>query len=451
MDTNITDTTSTTAGTNTSSSTTTAIVAPATAPVMSTQVSTFQFSVEPFNQTATKWSRWVKRLEGAYKVFKIPEEMKLPYLLHYMGSEAYDTLCDKLAPEVPEDKSYEDTVKLMDNFYNPAPLEIAEIFRFQSKRQAEGESIQEYLHSLQKLAINCNFSTYLKSAIRNQFVFGLQSKRIQARLLETKGLDLDRAVEIAASMETSEKDSNQFSHNNNYNRASINVLNAKAKSSHKNTNTSKFNDNNTVNNHSSSPNNTSTMSNNPNRACYRCGDTSHLADKCNKKHLICNFCKNVGHIQKVCLKAQQNSHRQVNSVNSAQEVLEVNAGNCKDKFFINLKVNGNILNFEIDSGAAVTIINKNIFEKYFPALQLQKSDVKLTTYCKNNLNVLGLVSVEVEHQELKHTLKLYVVDGDGYSLVGREWIHALEINLHQNMETSCRPNTANWGIYSISK
>uniref|UniRef100_A0A6P7GNN2 Uncharacterized protein LOC114344610 isoform X1 n=1 Tax=Diabrotica virgifera virgifera TaxID=50390 RepID=A0A6P7GNN2_DIAVI len=193
------------------------------------------------------------------------------------------------------------------------------------------------------------------------------------------------------------------------------------------------------------------MSNNRNRACYRCGDTSHLADKCNKKHLICNFCKNVGHIQKVCLKAQQNSHRQVNSVNSAQEVLEVNAGNCKDNFFINLKVNGNILNFETDSGAAVTIINKNIFEKYFPALQLQKSDVKLTTYCKNNLNVLGLVSVEVEHQELKHTLKLYVVDGDGYSLVGREWIHALEINLHQNMETSCRPNTANWGIYSISK
>uniref|UniRef100_A0A6P7GFG5 Uncharacterized protein LOC114337492 n=1 Tax=Diabrotica virgifera virgifera TaxID=50390 RepID=A0A6P7GFG5_DIAVI len=85
------------------------------------------------------------------------------------------------------------------------------------------------------------------------------------------------------------------------------------------------------------------------------------------------------------------------------------------------------------SGAAVTIINKNIFEKYFPVLQLQKSDVKLTTYCKNNLNVLGLVSVEVEHQELKHTLKLYVVDGDGYSLVGREWIHALEINLHQMM------------------
>ncbi|XP_072389574.1 uncharacterized protein [Diabrotica undecimpunctata] len=173
---------------------------------MSTQVSTFQFSVESFNQSATKWSRWVKRLEGAYKVFKIPDEMRLPYLLHYMGSEAYDTLGDKLAPEVPEDKSYDDIVNLMDNFYNPAPLEIAEIFRFQSKRQAEEETIQEYLYSLQKLSINCNFSTYLKSAIRNQFVFGLRSKRIQARLLESKGLDLDRAVEIATSMEASEKD-----------------------------------------------------------------------------------------------------------------------------------------------------------------------------------------------------------------------------------------------------
>ncbi|XP_072388362.1 uncharacterized protein [Diabrotica undecimpunctata] len=199
---------------------------------MSTQVSTFQFSVESFNQSATKWSRWVKRLEGAYKVFKIPDEMRLPYLLHYMGSEAYDTLCDKLAPEVPEDKSYDDIVNLMDNFYNPAPLEIAEIFRFQSKRQAEGE--QEYLHSLQKLSINCNFSTYLKTAIRNQFVFGLRSKRIQARLLESKGLDLDRTVEIATSMEASEKDSNQFFHNQNYNNSSVNILNTKARSANNN-------------------------------------------------------------------------------------------------------------------------------------------------------------------------------------------------------------------------
>nr|CAH7748123.1 unnamed protein product [Callosobruchus chinensis] len=127
-----------------------------------------------------------------------------------MGPEAYDTLCDKLAPESPEDKSYADVVQMMDQFYNPAPLEIAEIFRFQCKKQQEGETVQEYLYALQKLSINCKFGDYLKKALRNQFVYGLHSRRIQSRLLETRDLTLDRAVEIATSMKMSERDANQL-------------------------------------------------------------------------------------------------------------------------------------------------------------------------------------------------------------------------------------------------
>ena len=77
----------------------------------------------------------MKRLEGA---FAVPINICAPYLLHYMGAEAYDVLCDKLSPETPESKSYEDLVKTMTLHYNPEPLEIAENFRFRQRNQHEG-------------------------------------------------------------------------------------------------------------------------------------------------------------------------------------------------------------------------------------------------------------------------------------------------------------------------
>ncbi|KAK9727473.1 hypothetical protein QE152_g19137 [Popillia japonica] len=136
------------------------------------------FTIEQFDNAKNHWSRWVKRLEGAFTIFNVPDDKKVGYLLHYMGADAFDTLCDKLAPEDPWLKEYKFLVDYMQQYYNPAPLEIAENFRFNKRRQQEGESVQEYLTALQKLAINCNFGTYLKTALRNQFVFGLKNEKI---------------------------------------------------------------------------------------------------------------------------------------------------------------------------------------------------------------------------------------------------------------------------------
>ena len=59
------------------------------------------FTVEPFDRHKMKWSRWVERLEGAFLLFGVGNAAKLPMLLHYMGSETYDVLSDKIAPERP--------------------------------------------------------------------------------------------------------------------------------------------------------------------------------------------------------------------------------------------------------------------------------------------------------------------------------------------------------------
>nr|XP_022907687.1 uncharacterized protein LOC111419148 [Onthophagus taurus] len=185
----------------------------------------------------------------------------------------------------------------MDQFDNPAPLEIAEMFRFQCSKQQEGETIQEFLYALQKLAINCKFGNFLKLALRNQFVYGLHSKRIQSRLLETKDLTLDRAVEIASGMEMSERDTNQLHSRAN----TANSLNSKIKK--QNTMHVNFEEN----------KNAFVKPKRDVKKCYRCDTTNHLADKCDKINITCNFCKRKEHLQRVCFKAK-NSKSNTNVV-----------------------------------------------------------------------------------------------------------------------------------------
>lgn len=89
-------------------------------------------------------------------------------------------------------------------FYAPEPLEIAENFRFHQRKQ--GESVKDFIAALHKLSVHCNFCNYLKTTLRNQLVFGLSSHRAQSRLLETRDLNLEKAVTVATAMELSEKD-----------------------------------------------------------------------------------------------------------------------------------------------------------------------------------------------------------------------------------------------------
>ena len=122
------------------------------------------FNFEPFDPAVCSFNRWVQRLEGAFAAFQVEESKKVAYFLHYIGAKAFDTVCDKLTPEDPYQQAYMRLRKILEEFYSPMPLEIAENFRFHQRKQREEESLQEYIVALQKLSVNCKFGDYLKTA-----------------------------------------------------------------------------------------------------------------------------------------------------------------------------------------------------------------------------------------------------------------------------------------------
>lgn len=129
------------------------------------------FAIEAFDPSVTTWRRWLQRLQGAFLIFGIKDDARVLYILHYVGASAFDVLCDRLDPADPFTQQYEVLVQNLEEFYAPEPLEIAENYRFHQRKQSEGESVQQFVAALHKLSIHCKFGDYLKTALRNQFVF----------------------------------------------------------------------------------------------------------------------------------------------------------------------------------------------------------------------------------------------------------------------------------------
>ena len=72
--------------------------------------------------------------------------------------------------------------------------------------EAKKEGITEHMAGLQQVAKNCNFGSYLDTALRDQLVCGLRDTVIQRELLCFQNLTLGKALERARAMEAVAKE-----------------------------------------------------------------------------------------------------------------------------------------------------------------------------------------------------------------------------------------------------
>ncbi|UYV75403.1 K02A2.6-like [Cordylochernes scorpioides] len=93
------------------------------------------------------------------------------------------------------------------------------------------------------------------------------------------------------------------------------------------------------------------------------------------------------------------------------------------------KSNDKILSLEYDTGSAYSLISDST-RRFFKLPNPCPADplrVKLATYSGQPLQVLGTLDVPVQYQNSTQTLPLMVIEGEGPSLCGRNWMEALGI------------------------
>ena len=93
-----------------------------------------------------------------------------------------------------------------------------------------------------------------------------------------------------------------------------------------------------------------------------------------------------------------------------------------------VELNGKPVNMEIDTGASVSLISKATKNNLFPTVELAKTGMSLRTYTAVPIQVLGRLRVKVRYKSYVGWHDLYVVEGVGPSLLGRDWLTKVKLD-----------------------
>ena len=107
--------------------------------------------IEPFDIGSDDCEVYAERVDQFLLANGIEDDKrKVAVLVTVIGQKAYALLRNLLAPTKPHERKYAELVEEMKNHLKP--LTIAERFKFNRRKQHEGETIAQYLAELRKLA-----------------------------------------------------------------------------------------------------------------------------------------------------------------------------------------------------------------------------------------------------------------------------------------------------------
>ena len=147
---------------------------------------------------------YLERVELYFTANEIKADKHVPVFLNVIGRENYSLLRNILSPQKPVEQPLKKLMDILREYYKPKKVVMAARFLFHQRQQQPGESVAIYLAELQKLALFCEFGESLDEALQDWLVCGLCNEAYQKQLLSEHKLTLDKALQIAQSMETTD-------------------------------------------------------------------------------------------------------------------------------------------------------------------------------------------------------------------------------------------------------
>ena len=341
------------------------------------------------------------------------QETRRAVLLSSCGAPTYRLIRNLSTPLKPGEITYKEIVELVASHLQPKPSVIMQRFKFNSRVRGEGESIADFAAALRQLLEYCAFGDTLQDVLRDRLVCGVKDERIQRRLLGEVELTFARAFQIALAVESVNKHAIELQSSVPTTVPPvINAVGSRPKDKAKKV-----------------------------IECYRCGG-NHYASSCRFKGAICSQCGKRGHLAKVCRgvthkreDAVEKTHR-INDEENEEEVLQtLNVlGLPKvQPFIVPMEINGARIDMELDTGAAMTVISKRMFEDLWGSSEkgvptLHPTGTRLSTYTGELLSIAGVAEVVVSYKSQTARLPLLVVNAKGPNLLGRNWLQVIKID-----------------------
>ena len=336
------------------------------------------------------------------KLHEESEEIQVASLKYCMGAEAEDVL-KTFGLSNEDEKKFEVVIKKFDEYFKPKVNVIRLRRIFQRRTQEHGETEEVYLRALFVAAEDCDFGELKKERIRDQFIAGILDERLAEKLEHLYLANRDKfTLELVTEFTRSYCDIREGRRQEKQTAMKEETVNlVKIPSS----NDGKRKQYDGVSNASGY-----TM-----KGCDYCG-SNHVKGNCPAYGRTCRKCNRRNHFAQVC-----KSKREVQSV---QEVTQVPynrqssdediafLGECDnedgDQWFIPVRLGNSDINFKIDTGADVSVLNFNSYKSIEPSPCLLPPNKKLVTP-NGALKCIGMFNMKVECNSVLFNEVFYVL------------------------------------------
>lgn len=329
---------------------------------------------------------------------------------------------EKTTSKGGEPDDYTDALRLLERHFTNTLNVLVERRRFMLRRQLQEEPIRAYVSALRQLASTCDFGDFLEAALRDKVVDGVRSVELRQKLL-MKGsqLTLGQAMDILQTFEQAAEGARVYEEG----RDAAMVQQVERARNRSGTGVS----------------GSSTV---PDRRCYRCGASGHLASarECRARDRRCSRCHKVGHFQAVCRSTGQARVQAVQDTDGNEElgVLTVTQ-NERTTLIVDVCVEGEVIQLVVDTGSSVSILPANIYqEKFARRFALAPATVTLRDFSQQRIPVLGCFVAQAARGGVSSNIRFYVVSR-GMALLGLDAVQQLRLHI-DGASLACLQTTA---------
>ncbi|CAF2039059.1 unnamed protein product [Rotaria magnacalcarata] len=157
--------------------------------------------------------------------------------------------------------------------------------------------------------------------------------------------------------------------------------------------------------------------------CLSCGSNNHHRSQCRFRNVTCHKCKKEGHIAKVCRSKFVSNQNKVNTISSVSQKLITDEHAIR----IPIHVDGVNVNFELDTGSPITVINTHVWE-LMGKPKLYPIKLNYSSFSGHPIFLKGEKMVNVNYNDGELKLKLIAGNKIGNNILGRNWINILNLN-----------------------
>ncbi len=371
------------------------------------------------------WVPWKKRFERFRIATKLEDgegELQVNTLIYTMGGEAEEILTS-FGLSAEELQSYQTVMDKFDSFFVVKRNVIFERAKFNSRKQENGETVDNFITALYSLAEHCQYQVLKDEMIRDRIVVGLVDSNLSLKLQLNATLTLETAITQARQSESIRKQQDVMRNNFQPVKSEVDAI-WKKKSRDSGSRRTQSQGKGKPGTHQQNRKKQSSEN------CPRCGGIAHAKQDCPAKDTFCKHCKKKGHWIKVCRSAPKS----VNEVTETQHDFEVaflGTVETKDSkpWLTDVKIANHTTRFKIDTGADVTVISEDDYSEVAKSsnITLEKSDQVLDGAGGARLEVLGQFRATLVRGDKKSNQKVYVARKLHIALLGRPALEDMEI------------------------